>query len=82
MKKQTFVSYLEDSNGKMINFERWNFKKVSTIQKKLKELYTNYKWVYNDDIKKSKYLTIYATPDGYNKEKMPIVKISIEDLGI
>lgn len=79
MKKQTFISQLETKNGEMVNFERWNYRRVTTIKKHLKNLYSDYKGVYEKDLEKSHYITIYATPDGYTKEEQPVFKISIKE---
>lgn len=46
---------------------QWSYKKISTIEKKLKELYTNYYFVYREDIKKAKYITIYEASDNENQ---------------
>ena len=78
MKKQTYISCLEDENGKMINFERWSYKNINTIVNKLKTLY-QYS-IYKSSLEKSKTLVIYETPDGYNKNKIPVLKIAIDEL--
>ena len=56
---QTFLSKLIDDNGKMVNFERWNYKSINTVIKNLKELYKNS--IYRKDIEKSKKIVIYQT---------------------
>lgn len=38
-KQQTYISEVLDSNGKMIDFERWSYKRIETVIRKLKELY-------------------------------------------
>lgn len=80
MKKQTYISYLEDKEGKRLDFERWAYKKPSTILDKLKILYNDYYSIYKDNIEKSEYVTIYKTPDGYNKEEEPEIKMNIKEL--
>jgi len=42
MSRQTYITKLKDENDKTVSFERWSYKKINTIEKKLKELYTNY----------------------------------------
>jgi hypothetical protein len=82
MLEQTYVSYLEDENGKMIDFERWTYKKPKTIANKLKELYqelSRYSF-YDEKLKKAKIISIYATPDGCNKEKNPVLRIPMSDI--
>lgn len=71
MRQQTYITKLKDKNNKTISFERWNYKKISTIEKKLKELYTNYYDTYKKYIEKAKYITIY---EASNNEKQTEVK--------
>ncbi len=71
MKQQTYITKLLDNNNKMVNFERWADKKIKTVEKKVKELYTKYYYVYKADIKKSTYLAIY---EASNNEKQTEVK--------
>ena len=71
MRQQTYITKLKDENNRTVNFERWSYKKINTIEKKLRELYTNYYYVYKEDIKKSKYITIY---EASNNEKQTEVK--------
>lgn len=80
MKKQTYISYLEDSNGRIINFERWAYKNTNTVIKSLKKLYNDYYFSYKSDLVKSDRITIYSTPDGYNKEENPTITLKIEDI--
>lgn len=80
MKKQTYVSYLEDENNKMVDFERWNYKKVNTVIEKVKWLYNNYYPIYKHSLEKSKVLAIYESPDGINTSKNPVYKIPINEL--
>ncbi len=79
MAKQTYISYLQDSNGNMITFERWAYKKPGTIIRALKQLYsTNY--IIKRDLERAKTVAIYATPDGYNRDSKPVLLIPIEAL--
>ena len=78
MKKQEFISYLVDKEGKKIDFERWACKKVSTVINNLKKLYTYS--IYKKDIERSEKIVIYKTPDGYTKEEKPTIEISIKEL--
>ena len=71
MKQQTFITKLLDSNNRMINFERWADKRIQTVERKVKELYTKYYYVYKEDIKKAKYIVIY---EASNNEKQTEVK--------
>jgi hypothetical protein len=80
MKKQTYLSYIEDVNGRMIDFNRWAFKRPETIVKKHKEALeqdrTFWRKIWRDGVT----LAIYATPDGYNKEPQPVITISLDEL--
>mgnify|MGYP001451338657 CR=1 FL=1 len=71
MKQQTFITKLLDSNNRMVNFERWADKRIQTVERKVKELYTNYYYLYKEDIKKAKYIAIY---EASNNEKQIEVK--------
>jgi len=71
MRQQTYITKLKDENNKTITFERWSYKKINTIEKKLKELYTNYYYLYKKDIERSKYIVIY---EASNNEKQIEVK--------
>ena len=70
MKTQTYVTKLVDDNNKMINFERWADKRISTVERKVKELYTRYSYVYKDDIEKSTYIVIYEASDNENQKEV------------
>jgi len=71
MKQQTFITKLLDNNDRMVNFERWTDKRIQTVERKVKELYTKYYYVYKEDIKKAKYIVIY---EASNNEKQTEVK--------
>lgn len=38
MKKQTYITVLEDKNGWEIDFERWTYKRAQTCISKLKDM--------------------------------------------
>lgn len=71
MRQQTYITKLKDKNNKTISFERWSYKKINTIEKKLKELYTFHYDTYKKYIEKAKYITIY---EASNNEKQTEVK--------
>lgn len=77
MKQQTFITKLVDNNNRMINFERWADKKIQTVEKKVKELYTKYYYVYKADIEKASYLIIYEASN--NENQIEIKRISINE---
>lgn len=68
MKKQTYITILEDENGKGIDFERWAYNRAETCVDKLLELYSG-PWasLYRKDIDRAARIVCYQTPDGYNK---------------
>ena len=70
MRVQTYVTKLVDNNNKMINFERWADKRITTVERKLKELYTRYNYVYKKDIEKSTYIVIYDAIDNENQKEI------------
>ena len=67
MKKQTYITILEDENGREINFERWTYKRVKTCVDKMLDLYSG-PWasLYREDIDRAARVVCYHTPDGYN----------------
>ena len=82
MKKQTFISYLKDAEGKTVNFERYAYKKAGTVYNNLKKYYAHlhskWRFLYDQDINKTAYVAIYATPDGVNKEAEPVIRVSMD----
>ena len=70
MRQQTYITKLKDENNKTITFERWSYKKINTIEKKLKELYTDYYFLYKEDIKKAKYIVIYEASNNENQTEV------------
>lgn len=84
MKHQTFISYLKDKDDRIIDFDRWTYKRLSTVRRKLKEFYTAYNGVGASIIKKqleqTKTIEIYATPDGLNPGKKPALVLTKDNL--
>ena len=70
MKTQTYITKLLDDNNRMINFERWADKRISTVERKVKELYTRYSYVYKEDIEKSTYIVIYDAVDNEDQKEV------------
>ena len=70
MKTQTYITKLLDNNNRMINFERWVDKRISTVERKVKELYTRYSYVYKEDIEKSTYIVIYDAVDNEDQKEV------------
>ena len=76
MKQQTFITKLLDNNDRMVNFERWTDKRIQTVERKVKELYTKYYYVYKEDIKKAKYIVIYEASDNENQTEVKRVLVN------
>lgn len=70
MKTQTYITKLLDNNNKMIDFERWADKRITTVERKIKELYTRYNYVYKKYIEKSTYIVIYEASDNENQKEI------------
>lgn len=77
MKTQTFIVYWRDKDNNIINFERWGYKRLSTVIKKTISL-MQYP-IYERDNKNTVCIEFYATPDGYNKEALPRKVIPIAE---
>ena len=77
MKTQTYITKLLDDNNRMINFERWADKRISTVERKVKELYTRYSYVYKEDIEKSTYIVIYDAV--YNEDQKEVKRYLINE---
>lgn len=69
MKQQTFIAYIEDGNGKMMDFERFSCKRAETVRKNMTALFQND--LYRACTKGAVSFAIYATPDGYHREDEP-----------
>ena len=67
MMKQYYESELRDECGRMVDFERWPYKRASTVIEKLHDLYTGWAApIYADELKRSVCVVVYpTTPDGY-----------------
>lgn len=70
MRQQTFITKLLDNNNRMVNFERWADKRIQTVERKVKELYTKYYYVYKEDIEKAKYIVIYEASNNENQTEV------------
>lgn len=67
MKKQTYITILEDESGQEIDFERWAYKRAQTCISKMLELYGGeLAFLYRKKIDRAARIVCYPTPDGYN----------------
>lgn len=41
MKEQTYITYIYNEGGRCINFERWSCKRIATVNKNMKTLFSN-----------------------------------------
>ena len=80
MATQTYISRLEDSTGKMLDSERWSYKRPETILQKLSNGYSKYYDLYKRQLEQAATVAIYATPDGYHMEKMPVMRVPVSGL--
>jgi hypothetical protein len=82
MKQQTYISYIKDASGRMVDFNRWAYKRPETIVKKYAEALAKdpkfWRTIWKDGVT----LAIYATPDGYNKKPQPVITIPIDTLTV
>lgn len=78
MAKQTFIILLENSDGQIIDFERWSYKKVRTCIDNMVELYRTYPSLYVPKLQGADRVTAYPTPDGYNREA-PVWSVSKDE---
>lgn len=76
-KKMTFIIYLEDAAGNMVDFERWAFKKAKTCIDHMIELYKTYS-IYERSLAKAARVVCYPTPDGYNKAD-PVWSVGVDE---
>ena len=70
MRTQTYITKLLDNNNKTIEFERWSYKRIETVERKIKELYTSYDYVYKKYIEKSTYIVINEASDNENQKEV------------
>lgn len=61
MKQQTYISKIETADGKMLDFERWSFKQLATVEKKAVEFFhTMMKYgFFREQVKDASKITIY-----------------------
>ena len=82
MKKQTFISCVEDGHGRTVDFERWTYAKPATVVDACQKLY-NSTWggVYKRDFiaKQATTFSVYATPDGYHETKC-VYRVAISSI--
>lgn len=78
MKQQTFIVYLEDQDGRMIDFERWCYKRSKTCLDAMVKLYGSWPSLYLPQLAKAARVVCYPTPDGSNKEA-PAWSLSAEE---
>lgn len=83
MKQQTYITAWYRADGSEIqgSFQRWSYKRVQTVLKKCKELYTRYYHTFKDDLEQAAYMVIYESEYGISdgKEVLSIEKEKVVD---
>lgn len=84
MKKQTFLATLVDKTGETKDFYRFSCQRAETVEKKIREaastgstgLSSLYRtlWMQAGVVA----CEIWATPDGYHKEKEPVIRFPMD----
>ena len=78
IKKQTFIAFFVDASGRELDFERFCCKKVATVQGYIKQLWDMP--LYRACTKGAEAVKIYATPDGVNRETLPVFTMELETI--
>ena len=78
MAQQRYIIRLEDKEGKMVDFERWSFKKVETCIQHMVELYSTYSNMYMPKLDKADRVVAYPTPDGCHEEA-PVWSVTVDE---
>ena len=63
-KEQTYIIYLENKNGILVDFERWAYKKLETCIDKTLTLHCRGYSLYKNDLIKTAKIVAYKTNDG------------------
>lgn len=69
--KMTYIVYIVSENDCCINFERFSCKRIETAKRNMLKLFECE--LYRICNKGAKKIKIYRTPDGYNREKKPVL---------
>lgn len=79
MRQQTFISKILDENGKSVDFERWSYKRLQTVERKVKELYGSHgnACYYRKLIEESKYIAFYEASN--NEKQVEIKRYSLSE---
>lgn len=70
--KQTFIARLKDKSGNYVTFERFSCRKPETVKAQLLKVYHDSS-LYRVCIKPAEIVEVYATPDGYNADPIPVI---------
>lgn len=77
--EQTYISKWVNSAGSTVEFQRWNFKRLNTVEKNIKKLYSTYSWMLKDIIKANGIrCNIYKTESNGTNEQL-VQSINITD---
>lgn len=83
-KQQTYIASLVDETGRMRDFYRFYCKKASTVEKNIRRAMSAkntglngiYRWSWMQEGVVA--CEIHATPDGYRKEKDPVIRFAMD----
>lgn len=70
--KQTFIARLKDKSGNYVTFERFSCRKPETVKAQLLKVFSDSS-LYRVCIKPAEIVEVYATPDGYNANPIPVI---------
>lgn len=72
--KQTFLIRLEDAQGGVLTFERWQHKKATTCINKMLQMYRTYYSLCARLLSRAATVTCYATPE--HGSKRPVWRVT------
>ena len=76
MKKQTFIAYIRDNDGRAITFERFSCKRAETVKKNMLQLLNNS--LYRACIGTAARVDVYKTENTIVKGQAPTMIIDIK----
>lgn len=83
MKQQTYITAWYRADGSEISgsFQRWSYKRVQTVLKHCREMYTRYYTAFKGDLEQAAYMVIYESAYGIRdgKETLSVEKEKVVD---
>lgn len=65
-KKMTYIAFLEDADGREVDFERFSCKQAATVKRMMLELWESS--LYRTCTKTAKTVKVYKSNDGYHHD--------------